>query len=189
MPDRPESSAAFNAFGAEPPILGGVPLPANVFGNLRRLINALPVTDRQALDAGMARINGFMIGIEATGCIRAPEAEQLRGFFSRLYDDHLDQLPVEAAMHDEQLATEAFADLPESLREEIESRFNATINAPAPAGFVSAFGELITYLDALSDAKVIPFDLRLAVTHPISAAWRVFSDDQLKGLKLPGVDQ
>ena len=91
-------------------------------------------------------------------------------------------------MHDAQLAAEAFADLPEHVRNEIETRFQAVIGAPAPAGFADAFGELIIYLDALSDAKVIPFDLRLAITHPISSTWRAFSDGPLKAVRLPGVD-
>lgn len=75
--------------------------------------------------------------------------------------------------------------LPANAREGIEQRFKAVREARPPAAFSDALGELEHYLDALVDADVIPFDLRVAIIEPIGDAWSV-ALDQLQGkLHLP----
>lgn len=75
--------------------------------------------------------------------------------------------------------------LPATVREGIEERFNAVREARPPADFCDALGELQHYLDALVDADIIPFDLRVAIIEPIGDAWSVARDQLQKKLQLP----
>lgn len=86
----------------------------------------------------------------------------------------------ESAAHSALLAA-----LPATVREGIEERFNAVREARPPADFCDALGELQHYLDALVDADIIPFDLRVAIIEPIGDAWSVARDQLQKKLQLP----
>ncbi|MFP6860075.1 hypothetical protein, partial [Pseudomonas sp.] len=77
------------------------------------------------------------------------------------------------------------AALPATVREGIEERFNAVREARPPADFSDALGELEHYLDALVDADIIPFDLRVAITEPIGDAWSIACAQLQKKLQLP----
>ena len=75
--------------------------------------------------------------------------------------------------------------LPSTVREGIEQRFNAVREARPPADFTDALGELEHYLDALVDADVIPFDLRVAIIEPIGDAWLIARNQMQQKLRLP----
>ena len=77
------------------------------------------------------------------------------------------------------------AALPATVREGIEQRFNAVREARPPADFCDALGELEHYLDALVDADIIPFDLRVAIIEPIGDAWSIARAQLQKKLQLP----
>lgn len=79
--------------GGEPPIVGGVELPAAIAANLRLLLGRLDATkDAAGVAVEAARLDGFLIALEATRQVYSLEAGQLRGFFARAEADALEQL-------------------------------------------------------------------------------------------------
>lgn len=89
--------------------------------------------------------------------------------------------------HGDYIRLIADSQLPANVREGIEERFNAVREARPPADFSDALGELEHYLDALVDADVIPFDLRVAIIEPIGDAWSAARDQLQRKLQLPSL--
>lgn len=90
--------------------------------------------------------------------------------------------------HGDYIRLIADSQLPANVREGIEERFNAVREARPPADFSDALGELEHYLDALVDADVIPFDLRVAIIEPIGDAWSTARDQLQRKLQLPSME-
>lgn len=79
--------------GGEPPIVGGVELPAATAANLRMLLGRLDAAkDAAGVAVESARLDGFLIALEGARLVYALEAGQLRGFFARAEADALEQL-------------------------------------------------------------------------------------------------
>jgi len=79
--------------GGEPPIVGGVELPAATAANLRMLLGRLDAAkDAAGVAVEAARLDGFLMALEAARLVYSLEAGQLRGFFVRAEADALEQL-------------------------------------------------------------------------------------------------
>lgn len=77
----------------EPPIVGGVELPAATAANLRMLLGRLDAAkDAAGVAVEAARLDGFLIALEGASQVYRFEADQLRGFFARAEADALEQL-------------------------------------------------------------------------------------------------
>ncbi|WP_107331925.1 hypothetical protein [Metapseudomonas otitidis] len=79
--------------GREPPTLGGVELPRATADNLRLLLARLDAApDAAGVAVEAARLDGFLLALEAARTVYDLEASQLRGFFARAEAEALEQL-------------------------------------------------------------------------------------------------